>query len=364
MGADAIPPEPLKEQSVEVAIGGFCLLLGLLVLIIVIVNAKGRDQNGTPDAFNQTVRLREISQRFRLTYSPSKFLPSKREHKAAHSRYLYKFVWGVLVSWLTLTGIYLIVAALVKEIEVFRARQHLVAASCIGSACVFCAAWMLIVRAGALTDEERTQIEACIRRARDRELERAEGIEGAEGDQQTPSTMPLASMNAMSSAHRTWLAVAAFVQVVAWVLSAVAVFTLQAYTLPGPQLATRILTAPGYGLFSGWMLYAAFVGMGMSSAIESYGDAGTSEVLSEHSRMYNGSVLIVVAAVLAATVGSLVPDPTVPLPMLIVTALFVPGYTENRIACAICALGGLFSVVRVFDCLSADPVWCARWSAS
>ena len=46
--------------------------------------------------------------------------------------------------------------------------------------------------------------------------------------------------------------------------------TLRAWTLPGPQYGTLLWLAPGYGLFAGWLLFAAALNLSVAISYNSY----------------------------------------------------------------------------------------------
>ena len=337
----AIPPEPYAETSFAVAAGGLALLLGLLILIVVIVYARGRNAAGSPDAFDNTVKIHEVTRRWRLTYAPSAFCPSKETHKRGRSKWLFKSIWGFLISWLTMCGSFLVIVAVMKEVEIFRHDKHPWAAGAVGGACILCAAWLILVRRGALTDEERARLEEDEQRARVGSYDK------------TVST----ALRHESRAHITWMLIAAFANGIAWLLVLFASAHLQPWTLPGPQYGTLLLLGPGYGLFGGWLLYATTIGFGMASAADSYPD-GIPDVAPDGGRQYRGSCVIVFAAIVAFVASVAIPDPAMALPMAFTVAFFTPRYRENLIAVAICTLGLLLAIGRVVDCRSDDPIAC------
>ena len=331
------PPEDLVESSPAVILAGFLILASVLILAAFNWAARGRGEDGRPDVFGKMVTVHQVSARYQTSWSPGRFWPSKEshgfskdegEHKGSP---VYRVVWMFLTAWLGISGVFLILAGALTEIEVFRQEEHVRAAGCVALACCLCAVWPVLFRIGS--------------------HERAEHQTGAQqvillksngGDSM--------SVPRLDKAKGVWLWISFVVLAIAWLLALAAAGQLQAWTLPGPQFGTLLLLAPGYGLFSGWLLYATFLNLGVAMGFDSYPEGmramptgGDAEYI------HRGSFWPLIAAGIVAVSAVLIPDPLHPLPTAISLLLFTPRYRTNLGAVAICLLGSGLAVWRVLE---------------
>lgn len=332
------PPEPLVESSPGLILSGFLLLAGVLILAAFSWAARGRDEGGRPDVFGKKVRVREVSANYQTSWSPGAFWPSKQAHgsNAADGTkggsIVFKVVWRFLIAWLAMTGIFLVLAGALPAIEVFREQAHVRAAACVALACCLCAVWPVLFRVGShVTPPSRTGPQQVV-------LYKTEGSNAA------------FAVPTIDKSKGVWLWISFVVLAFAWALAFAASAQLQAWTLPGPQFGTLILLAPGYGLFAGWLLFAAFLNMGVAMSFDSYPE-GTRAMPrgGDADYIYRGSLWPVLAAVIVLACAVAVPDPTQPLPMAIAIGLFTPRYRSNVCAVAICVAGFAFATWRMLE---------------
>lgn len=322
------PPEPLVESSPGVILGGFLILAAVLLLAAFMWAARGRSEDGRPDAFGKMIKVHEVANKYQTSWSPGGFWPSKEAHgKSAEEgsgSILFMIVWRFLIAWLAMSGVFLVLAGAIPAIEVFREHAHVRAAGCVALSCVLCAVWPVLFRVGshAPPQDAKTgaqQVLAYKRRSTD-------------GAFVAPT---------VDKSKGVWLWISCVVLALAWALAFAAAAQLQAWTLPGPQFGTLILLAPGYGLFAGWLLYATFLNLGVAMSFDSYPEGTRAMPMGGNAEyIHRGSIWPVVAALIALGGAVAVPDPGQPLPMAVALALFTPRYRTNVCAVLIC-LGGV-----------------------
>ena len=127
-----------------------------------------------------------------------------------------------------------------QSIEVFREEAHLRASALrIGRALRGLRIWPVLFRIGSSTDGVATGI----------------AVYSSAGDNASKSAPAGVPTHSKTKQFFLW---ASFVLMAIAALVAVAgSATLRAWTLPGPQYGTLLWLAPGYGLFAGWLLFAA-----------------------------------------------------------------------------------------------------------
>jgi len=329
------PPEPLVESSPGLILGGFLILAAVLLLAAFSWAARGRSEDGRPDAFGKMIKVHEVADKYQTSWSPGGFWPSKEAHgKSAENgggSILFMIVWRFLIAWLAMSGVFLVLAGAIPAIEVFREQAHVRAAGCVALSCVLCAVWPVLFRVGSHVppQEAKTgaqQVLAYKRRATD-------------GAFVAPT---------VDKSKGVWLWISCVVLAIAWALAFAAAAQLQAWTLPGPQFGTLILLAPGYGLFTGWLLYATFLNLGVAMSFDSYPEGTRAMPVGGNAEyIHRGSIWPVVAALIALGGAVAVPDPGQPLPMAVALALFTPRYRTNVCAVLICLGGVAFATWRM-----------------
>ena len=122
---------------------------------------------------------------------------------------------------------------------------------------------------------------------------------------------------------------------------------IQAWTLPGPQYGTLIFLGPGYGLFAGWLLFAAALNLSTAISYSSYpsGTLPWPETRTEYT--HRGSLWPPILSLVVAGIAVLIPDPAVPVPMLVAIFLFTPREKAHLAASFVCLLGIVVAVVLV-----------------
>lgn len=325
-------------------VAGFVLLLGVALLAVFIWMGRGEQNgNGKADLLGSHVTIGEITARYRTTWSPSKLCVSIHEHQQPphEGSIVYAIAWGGLLVWLAMTGVFLIIAGAAETIENFREQQQLNAAVCVCIALVICAVWIPIFRSHSKSDEEVGWVRKDIVAIR-----HDEQVAKDSGGVDTRARLPDHSELGQGKSSFLWLGV--FLLVVAWALALSATVQTQAWTLPSPQLGTLLFVAPGYGLLTGWLLYAASLNFGVAYCADSCPDGVRAVPEGANLYAYRGSPWPVVVATVALICALAIPDPSQPVPLVLALLLFAPRYRSNLWAAAVGSLGIGLGALRVW----------------
>lgn len=345
--AQAYPGEHVVVTSTPIVIAGFVLILGVAILAVFLWLGQGEQKgSGRPDLLGSRVTIREISARYRTTWSPSKLCVSIHDHqKQTHESnrgVLYGIVWGFLLIWLFMTGVFLIISGVSDQIENFREERQLRAAACVTAALCICAVWIPIVRIHSKSVAQVKEIQSTIVTLREDE-QRANDPKGVD------IRAPIPDHSELERGKNAFFWTGFVMLVVAWILALAATAQTQAWTLPSPQYGTLLFVAPGYGLFAGWLLFAASLNFGIAYCAESCPDGVRAVPQDANQFAYRGSVWPIATAVVALLCAILVPDPSQPVPLVVALLLFAPRYRANLWAAAIGALGIGLGVLRVLS---------------
>lgn len=327
-------PEPVVRTSVGAALGGLCLIIGVLLLSLFNWAARG-ERNGKPDVFGKRVTVREVAERYKAAWTPGHFWPRDAftHTKKRDTGYpFYKWTWMFLTAWLGCAGLFLLLAGLVTEIEVFREAKQFRAAAWVSAALCLCAAWPIFFRIGSTSESEAVELE----------------------QQSKESVLADASQTAFRIGSRSktkelflWLSFGLLLLASSFAVAGTA--TLRAWTLPGPQFGTLLWLGPGYGLFAGWLVFATALNCSVAISYNSY-PAGTlpwPETRAEYTHRDSLWPPFMAIVLLAIAVGIL--DPAVPLPMLVAVLFFTPRHVSHLVACGILLLGIALAAYRVWD---------------
>jgi hypothetical protein len=353
-------PEEVERVSGHAILAGFLLGLGLAILSVVLLVSRSRESDTSPNALGETVTLRSVAADFPLSWSPGRIVcrrrrPLKQGANATDSA-VYGIVWGFLIFWLWMCAVYLILVGSLSSIEVFRGSRHAVAGGLVGFALALCATWSAVFRLGSKAPATKQ-----------RELEE---LEKWREHQKTNPPQPgerdwTKTVYDPEPNKKHWISAAAFVLILAYVLAATACGVLQPWTLPGEQYGTLLFLAPGYGLFAGWLLFAASLNFGMAVAAWSSpegtkhqpeadaaaADGADGADTSQYRRTYPDSWIPLIATVLGGIVACACLDPTQMVPTLFALTLFVKWTRRNQYAAAaalffLLVAGGLVYAVR------------------
>ena len=321
------PPEDVVKTSMSVVFAGFCLIIGLLILVVFLWAARG-EKGGKPDAFGKRIKVKDVSEKYKAGWFPGKFWPSAKEHsyKTDKGSPLYRAVWFFLIAWFFVAGFYLVLAGAISAIEIFREAEHLRAAACVSAALCLCASWPVFFRIGT----------------------------HAKGEGPTPTapadpSAPLPRAEPFNTTKGVFLWIAWAVLTLAAILATAGSSILRAWTLPGPQYGTLLFLGPGYGLFTGWILFATALNCSVAISYNSY-PAGTlpwPETRTTYTHRDSLWPPFVALILLLIAIGNL--DPAIPLPMLIAVLFFTPRHVTHLVACGMLALGVALSGYLVWD---------------
>ena len=364
------PPEEVVKTSPLVVIAGFAVLGGVTLLALFAWASQG-ERNGQPDVFGKRVTVREVAERYKAAWSPGVFWPrdafmhTKKTHEGSP---LFKIVWTFLTGWFICLAFYLIFAGAISAIEVFREEAHLRAAMCVAAAFCLCAVWPVLFRIGSRsernpepTDEANANANAKTQNTKPSKTTDNANIisltlgglfsppnqaEDDDGDGKrnnnsnaiVKSTVPLTGPR-HSATKEIFLWISFGVLLLAAILAVAGSALIQAWTLPGPQFGTLLFLGPGYGLFAGWLLFAAGLNLRTAISYNSYpsGTLPWPETRTEYT--HRGSLWPPILSLVISLVAVLIPDPAIPLPMLVAIFLFTPRQKSHLAASAVCLLG-------------------------
>ena len=359
--AHAKGPEHFERVSGSAIVAGLVLLLGLAVLGLVLWLGGGRKPGVRKrDRLGFSVTVKEVAAEFRLSWSPRRrpfpktpLKPLGEDGEDGGSP-LYSVVWGFLGVWLAMSALFLIMAGAIEAIEVFRAEAHLFASLWILVSLALCAAWTALFRVGSFTKEEKADMAA-------REMEARFGQQANNGEFGNNYASPTARMPDYDRHRRTFLYVAAFVLGLAWLSAVVAAASVSAWTLPGEQYGMLLFFGPGYGLFAGWLLFAAGLSTGIAIHAQSSPEGTRPDAEALHATdnaayVYAPSYLPVLVCGVGALVAVASRDPAQPIPALVALLVFAPlAHRPNQIALGICAAGAVLAGILVW--LKRSGAW-------
>ena len=341
--ADAIPPEAFVPTSSGLVIAGLALVAGVFWLGAFIYASRGERKapDGTlrPDLLNKYVTVQEIAAKYRTTWAPT-----------AKRNFVFSVAWAFLLVWLFMTGVYLVAAGAADRIEVFRDEAHVLAAGCVAGALVLCGVWLVVFREGSYS---KSELEVIAARQRQYDIAVNDEVKAQKAGFEDAVAVDVDRVRVDPNANnRVWLQLAFGILAVAWLLALVATARLQAWTLPGREYGMLVFVAPGYGLFAGWLLYAASLNFGIVYTADSSPDGSREPPASASPYAYRGSVWPVPLGLLAAVCAVAIPDPTQPVPLVLGIAvggtLFTHRYNLAGVALGLVGVGvGTYEVWRL-----------------
>lgn len=328
------PPEPVVKISIGASLGGLCLIAGVLVLALFNWASHG-EKDGKPDAFGKRVTVREVAERYKTSWTPGRFWPrdafahtKKRDGTYA----LYRWIWTFLLAWLGCAGVFLLVAGLLPSIEVFREARQFQAAALQAAAMCLCAVWPIFFRIGSTSESEAEEL-----------------AERSKANMLADATHTAFRIGSRSKTKELFLWLSFALLFLASCFAVAGAATLRAWTLPGPQYGTLLWLAPGYGLFAGWVVFAAALSCNVAISYNSY-PAGTlqwPETRTEYTHRDSLWPPVVALVLLIISVSTL--DPAIPVPMLVAVLFFTPRHVTHLVACGMLALGVASSAYLVWN---------------
>lgn len=318
------PPEPVVKTSVSAALGGLCIIGGALLLALVNWASRG-EKDGKPDVFGKRVTIQEVTERYKAVWTPGHFWPrdAYTHTKKRDENYpLYKWIWIFLTAWLFCSGVFLVFAGVISSIEVFREDKHLRAGAYVGIALCLCSLWPIFFRVGSTSEREAEEL---VQQAKENALA-----------DPSHTAFRIGSRSKTKEAF-LWLSFGLLFAASGFAIAATSV--LRAWTLPGPQYGTLLWLAPGYGLFTGWIVFATALNCNIAISYGSY-PAGTlpwPETRTDYTHRDSLWPPFVAIVLLSVSIGAL--DPAVPIPALIALFFFTPRHMSHLVACGLCLVG-------------------------
>lgn len=308
------PPEQVVKTSTSVVLAGFCLIVGLLILVVFLWASRG-EKDGKPDAFGKRITVKDVSERYKASWFPGQFWPSAKEHshKRDKGSPLFGAVWAFLIAWFFVAGFYLVLAGAIPAIEIFREAEHLRAAACVSAALCLCAAWPVFFRIGT----------------------HGKGGKSAPSATADPSA-PLPRAEPFNTTKGAFLWLAWAVVTLAAILATAGSGILRAWTLPGPQYGTLLFLGPGYGLLAGWLWFASALNCSVAISHASYPAGTVAQPDGDTSYTHRSSIWPIVIAVVLLVASLSAGDPAIPAPALIALFFFTPKRMTHLIAAFLC----------------------------
>ena len=325
------PPEPVVKTSMLVVLVGFGLLAAVILLATMAWAAQG-ERDGQADVFGKRVTVREVAERYKAAWTPGKFWPRDafmHTKKTKEGSPLFKVMWTFLVAWLTCCAFYLIFAGFVKSIEIFREEAHVHAAALVSAALCMASIWPVLFRIGSSTNGVATGI-ALFSSADEEDAATAEDAK----------SVPV-GVSTHSKTKEFFLWASFVLLAIAAILAVAGSATLRAWTLPGPQYGTLLFLGPGYGLFAGWLLFAATLNLSVAISYNSYPSGTLPWPETRTKYTHRGSLWPPTLALVISAIAVLSYDPSMPLPMLIGIFLFTPRQKTHLAASLVLLLGTL-----------------------
>ena len=272
--------------------------------------------------------VREVAERYKAAWSPGVFWPRDAfMHTKKTDQGLAALQGRVDLpdGWLSCASFFLIFAG-VSPIEVFREEAHLRAAMCVGRGLCLCAIWPVLFPHGSARSV-------------------ATGLAATSGEDEKVGARWARSTHSKTKEVFLWLSFGCCCIAAS---SRWPARRLQAWTLPGPAVRHALFLGPGYGLFAGWLLFAAALNLTHGHQLQQL-PVGHAAVAGDAHRVH-APRQPVAAHPLARDRRHRGADPStrpMPLPMLVAIFLFTPREKAHLAASFVCLLGIVVAVVLV-----------------
>lgn len=278
------PDESVVNSSSSVIEGGLVLAFGAVLLAV---------------GLTQATHLKGLFYRHRSTWGAS--------FRVIESTAVF------LACWLLLSGVFMVMAGSIREIENFREDAQRRAGVLVTIATLFLLVFVYVTKRQVTTE----QIEDSVR-----------------GDaRRKPTTL-------------YWFGVLSLFA--AFVLAAVAASGVSAWTLPSQQKGTQLFLAPGLGLTAGTLLLLVFLSVEVGWSLDSRPDGCRDRPHDKDaSHAYLDSTLPVFAAFTVSIMSMASSDPSLPFPLL-AALIFSPKRRINLIAAGVCLLAVVVSSFFAF----------------
>lgn len=302
--------EPVVKTSMNASYGGLFLIGGVIIMAMFNWTLQG-ENNDQPYLVCKRVKVSEVAGNYKAMWMPVRFWPQNDvsfvTRKLENDFEIYRWVWTFLLVWLGCSGFFLAFAGIMPEIEVFREEAHLRAAACVSVALCLCAVWPILF---------------------------CNGWTAQRGDD---DSAVVSKKENYTKDVSMWLSVCLLLTASGFAVAGSA--TLHAWTLPGTQYGTLIFLGPGYGLFAGWIIFAAALNMRIAISNNSYPSGTSVQTPSQTVTKHRPNLLPVVVATILVSVALIILDPVIPLPFLLTVLFFTPRQMTHLVACGVCALG-------------------------
>lgn len=281
------PNETVVNSSPSVIVGGFVLTLAAIVVAV---------------SLSQAAHVEDLFSRHKVTWGSS--------FSVVESIALF------LVCWLVLSGVFMVFAGSIEEIEVFREDEQMRAAILVLVAAALLAAFVGLSKIGRVSTEELEELKQGAKHV-DRKW-----VEGTS----------------------TYYWIGVFLLFWSVCCTVVAASGLSAWTLPSKQQGTQLFLAPGLSLTAGAFVLLFLLALETGWSLDSRPDGWKQRPLAKDADYaYLDSTTPVVGGLFVCIIGIATSDPAMPLP-LTASLLFSPKSQVNLLALGLCLVSSLFAV--------------------
>jgi len=265
-------------------LAGALLFLSVALLSLYIFILLLKDNN------TLTKKLKTLVECWKTTYMI---------HEDRFTRY-YFVNWGLILTLISSTSLFLLIAGFSEDIQVHREWEHLKCAICVSISLAFCSACLFVL--SKIKDE----------------------------------------FDSYEKVNMSFYLIC-----VAWLLVVVGFSFLSPFTIPGEQRGLPLFCGVSYGALSGWLLHLTTINYGVLNAMTVYPDGNKGSVQYEK----HGKFVPLLVAVVSSSVGWLNRNPLEPVAtavMISFSSIDNSGmYKTNTIALLIAVSGCVISTLRI-----------------
>jgi hypothetical protein len=314
------------DSSAESGFGGLLLLISIVLFsrFLYVTTNKNFSSDGnninqeySPEGAQQQVTLAHITGMYSQTYFPREFWPSKIPPPSVVKRGrspIYKLAWAVIVSWLYCASLYMIFASMLLSIENQRPTETLHACILTCLVLLLCALWRIVIKIGSLSPKQLQ--------------------ERMYQEEQVLSGDASFKIHDLEPTKQLFIATAAFILVISFFASFVAMQTLEPLTLSRHQIGLGLFFGFGLSVLSGWLFVAMMLGIGTSVASYSslYGSRQPESDNQDRRNRFPPSWVPLFWSILLFVFALVSKNPYFVLPFFITFLFFVPRHFPNIVS--------------------------------